>query len=637
MKVVPAEAASPSALEAEEAADDESRAPQSNGEGEPPAEAESAVEDADPDAPADEDVPELPALDTIHGWLALVKPASVLALLREPDFVFVGMSAFAGFRLTPQSYALPLVRSRLAHEIQKHDTLPGRLETLAEAVAEVARGAASAADQPAPKPAPPAAVRAAPDVAALLQAERERVKARQAERDAARLAADSAETARQQAEQAAREADAARALADARAQEQSAKATRQERRVSRLQDEVARLQTERDALQKALRQATTPAPPAARPGAEGAGPAPVPLRDRRTTPSVWQTAAAHLLNRRRYDLALLLAEEVLRLAPGDAAALNLAAQAHEARQEIPQATPFVRQLFDGALEQGRLADAADACLRLLKLTDVAYAERPLRLLLRALRPEDAAAVRALRLGLSRLLSVAPSVHALVAGQITQMASPALAEALMPPPGALGPDDPMPLDLSYTPSAGQLLLAVGAGEEDAVAQARESLGRLSHAHEADYARVRAALAQAAGDDLSLLQPLLRAPRGAAVVDGSNVALHGQEMLANPRPRLRAVRAMRRALLERGFFPVVIIADANLPHHVDEPGALTEMRARREMRLVDAGTVADEVLLREAKRLSAVLVSNDYMTDWDPQGTVPKIRYTFSHTGDVYLDQ
>jgi hypothetical protein len=52
-------------------------------------------------------------------------------------------------------------------------------------------------------------------------------------------------------------------------------------------------------------------------------------------------------------------------------------------------------------------------------------------------------------------------------------------------------------------------------------------------------------------------------------------------------------------------------------------------------VDSGVDADEVLLREAKRFSAPLVTNDYMTDWDPGNEVPKIRFTLSLTGEAYL--
>ena len=72
--------------------------------------------------------------------------------------------------------------------------------------------------------------------------------------------------------------------------------------------------------------------------------------------------------------------------------------------------------------------------------------------------------------------------------------------------------------------------------------------------------------------------------------------------------------------RGYFPVALYADANLPYFIDEPAPLRTMRDGRELTLVDAGTVADEVLLRTAKHLQAPLVTNDKMEDWDPDGEV-----------------
>ena len=61
----------------------------------------------------------------------------------------------------------------------------------------------------------------------------------------------------------------------------------------------------------------------------------------------------------------------------------------------------------------------------------------------------------------------------------------------------------------------------------------------------------------------------------------------------------------------------------------------MQGRGELLLVDAGTVADEVLLRTAKHLGAPLVTNDKMEDWDPKGEVTKVRFTISLSGETHL--
>lgn len=581
------------------------------------------------DAPAAQEDTPPPAPETVHAWLAQIKAAAILALLREPDFAYISMNAFAGVRVNPTNYALPLVRGRLVREAVKNDKFAEKLQSLASA---------AAAPPPLRPEAPLPALSLARDVAAspppptdreLLRAERERGKTVRVERDGARLALADAQAAREQATDAQHQAEAARAEAERLAADVEKEMSRLRRRVERLKEEALSLSAERDTLRKSLRQALSEPrlPP------DGGGEEPQPPA---SSSAVWPEAAQHLLHRRRYDLALILAEEVLRLDARSAAALDMAAQAHEARQQDALAAPFVRALLEQAISEGRLADAAEAWLRLLRLAPTADGEKPLRALLRALRPDDTAGIRQMRVTLSRLQGMAPPAHALVVEQITRLASPALAEALMPPPGALTWDDPLPLGLPLALSARALLEAIDTGDDLLIGEAREAWARLAPGGE-DAERVRLALERAAGDDLSLLQPLLRAPRGPVLVDASNVALHGQEMLARPRPRLRALQAMRRALLRRGWFPVFTIGDANLPHHIDEPGVLADLRARRVVRLVDSGTQADEALLREAKRLSAPLVTNDYMTDWDPQGTVTKIRYTFSHTGDVWFDQ
>lgn len=595
-----------------------------------PSTADPSTADADALSPTDaeDETPPPPAPETVHAWLAQIKAGAILALLREPDFAYLSMNAFAGYRVNAANSALPMVRGRLVREAVKNAEFAAKLQGLAEAAATTPPPAALAAAVLPPAPEPVSTPPPPPD-RELLRLERERAKTLRVQRDGARLALADAQSAREQAADAQHQAEAARTDAERHAADMEKEAARWKRRVERLKDEALALGAERDAARKSLRQALAEPRPDRASGGTDAPPT-------QSASPVWQDAAVHLLHRRRYDLALLLAEEVLRLDARNAAALDMAAQAHEARRQDALAAPFVRALLEQAVSEGRMADAADAWLRTLRLLPPADGEKALRLLLRALRPDDASGVRQMRVVLSRLPSLAPQTYSTVVEQITRLASPALAEALMPPPGALALDDPLPLGLPLPLSARALLSAVDSGDDLLVADAREAWARLAPGSD-DAERVRIVLERAAGDDPSVLQPLLRAPRGPVLVDASNVALHGQEMLARPRPRLRALQAMRRALLKRSWFPVFTIGDANLPHHIDEPDMLADLRARRIVRLVDAGTQADEALLREAKRLSAPLVTNDYMTDWDPQGAVTKIRYTFSHTGEVWFDQ
>jgi len=72
------------------------------------------------------------ALPTTLGWLAQIKAAPVLALLRDPEFALISMRAFTGFRVNAQGYANPIVRSRLAQEAIKDDKFADKLRALAE-------------------------------------------------------------------------------------------------------------------------------------------------------------------------------------------------------------------------------------------------------------------------------------------------------------------------------------------------------------------------------------------------------------------------------------------------------------------------------------------------------------------------
>ena len=182
------------------------------------------------------------------------------------------------------------------------------------------------------------------------------------------------------------------------------------------------------------------------------------------------------------------------------------------------------------------------------------------------------------------------------------------------------------------TARQLLDAIDTGKEPRVTAARAALG---HLRPEDTRRVWAALEQASSEEPARLQPLKHKPRGPVVVDVSNVVWFDQESLVQGQPRLRHLRAMRRTLWARGLFPVLLVADANLPYWIDDAPALKQMQQRGELSLVDAGTVADEVLLRQSKLLGAPLITNDRMTDWDPLGEVTKIRYTISLNGEALL--
>jgi hypothetical protein len=227
-----------------------------------------------------------------------------------------------------------------------------------------------------------------------------------------------------------------------------------------------------------------------------------------------------------------------------------------------------------------------------------------------------------------------SAHARVSGIIEEYAPPSIAAVLFAAERPLGAADPLPFDLPEPVTANALLAAIDAGNTAIVDLARGALGRLLSAGGQQYDRVIAALS-AAGADETYLRPLTKAPRGPVVVDASNVAWHDEGRGMGDRPRLKHILQIRSTLRMRGFFPVVLITDAPLPYTIDDRDSLRRLMGRSEVTVVDTGTDADEVLIREARRLRAPIVTNDYMADWDPDGEIEKIRYAISTGGTVYL--
>ena len=569
-------------------------------------------------APSDTPAPEAEPLDstTVQGWLARLRPAAVLGLLKDPDHSFAVSRVFLGFRPDAKGYANPLVRSRLVQAAVKDAALADKLREMAEA--EPAPAPAVPRTPPTPPQAAPAPDR--PDPVVTVRAERDQ---RRRERDEARQALGLAQAERDAAQKAQRSAEAGRDEAERFARKQAD-------RISRLERQVARAEQTETRLLKALSEdkvSPPPSTPARFPRAAQADAAP--------TVSPWLTAVHHLLDKGKFDAALALAEDVLKADGDDGDALQIASQALEGKKDLRAAAAYSRRLLLVETTRQEMVAAAETLRRLLRQTPRPEGmEAEARQYLSALAPSDGAGVEAGRLLLSRLRGADPYTFGWLANIIVTQT--ALAPVLMPPPGALGPDDPLPLKLGpgMTATARSVIEAVDRGDSlvDAI---RLALLALEAADPETHGRIWAALEQAASDDPARLIPVRRTPRGPAVVDGSNVAWFDQESLVHGQPRLRHLRAVRRALWARGFFPVVLYADANLPYFIDEPGPLRGLRDSRELLLVDAGTQADEVLLRTAKLLGAPLVTNDRMEDWDPEHEVTKVRYTISPGGEAHL--
>lgn len=566
----------------------------------------------------------LPTADEAAAWLAVIKPAAVLALLKETDFRAAVAPAFAGFRPDAKSFSLPLVRTRLAQAASKDQKLAQKLRSLAEAAQEKtaqAQAVSVQADAPDPQtPTPPKAEK--PDPLPALRAERD---ARRRERDAARLELKQVQTERDGAIK-------AQAQAQTERDEFLRQAKKQSERISRLERQAAQARQTEARLVRALNEDKVSPPPAPRSRSAGSEPPQKPL----SADTPWRDAARRLLERGKLKTALALAEDVLKADSENTDALQIAASALEASSEPRPALAFARRLLALQVQQPGNTAAADTLLCVFRLAaSPADAEPDVRAFLAALSVSDSEAVAAARLMLGRLRGVSPAAHGWLAEYLT--ARTTLAPVLMPPPEALGPDDPLPLPifLGRPVTARQIADAVDRAQPALIDAARAALSALGTADPDTSARIWAALEAAASDDPARLTALRRKPRGAAVVDGSNVAWFDQESLVHGQPRLRSLLSMRRTLWTRGFFPVLLYGDANLPYFIDDRPALLALRDRAALTLVDAGTTADEALLRVAKQMGAALITNDKMEDWDPEGEVRKVRYMVSMNGEAHL--
>lgn len=120
----------------------------------------------------------------------------------------------------------------------------------------------------------------------------------------------------------------------------------------------------------------------------------------------------------------------------------------------------------------------------------------------------------------------------------------------------------------------------------------------------------------------------------VVDGANIAYI--EQTSGGKPKVSNIIAVRRALMERGYKPIIII-DASLHHEVDDPQQLEGLIDGQTVHQAPAGVDADYFVLETAEAHDALVVSNDEFEDredkypWIRERRVPLMIVN----GDVML--
>ena len=150
---------------------------------------------------------------------------------------------------------------------------------------------------------------------------------------------------------------------------------------------------------------------------------------------------------------------------------------------------------------------------------------------------------------------------------------------------------------------------------------------------DRAVANALLETIAGLDATAALPLAHAANQPIVVDASNVARHNPDPLAlTSVPQVAQLIRMREYLLGRGFFPVFLIADANLRFVVNDRPAYEALVTRGVVHETPPGTSADEALIAEAHAYYAPLVTNDRMSDWNGRANgIERLNFALLATG------
>ena len=165
-------------------------------------------------------------------------------------------------------------------------------------------------------------------------------------------------------------------------------------------------------------------------------------------------------------------------------------------------------------------------------------------------------------------------------------------------------------------------AVAAGEVALVGKVRQGIALLQ---EQDAPRADALLRAVATIHAPFIEPLLR-EGGPVVVDASNVARFNPDPLSlTETTRLSHLLQMRDYLLRSGYFPVLMIADANLGYYVDDRSGYGKLLAEDVLREVPGNTSADDDIIAQARLQNAPVVSNDTFSDRADTGDLTLLAF------------
>jgi tetratricopeptide (TPR) repeat protein len=346
----------------------------------------------------------------------------------------------------------------------------------------------------------------------------------------------------------------------------------------------------------------------------------------------WAPIVSAMLKKGEYSAAGAFCETLKEMAPENLHARLVLEHVYARTDARDRQIEEALWIADTLSKRGQHARSCAFACRALEADPGSHdAQVRLRKVLEKLNPADEPSAASIRSLFGRMkVSHRPAYRE--AHKVIKQLGKAYLRALEGQPDALHPDKVFELSdekRTMPMSIRRIVQAVDANDTAAVTFVRSGLANLKASHAALYQSIMESLEV---HDGSCVIAVVRDTEP-VVVDGSNVAWHE----TGDKPRLQNILELRKELRSEGYFPVYVYVDAALPYQVGQQSALKQLIEDGVVIASDAGTDADEAIVRQAHELSCPIVTNDRMEDWDPFGEIPKIRFAIDRFGITLYDR
>lgn len=340
----------------------------------------------------------------------------------------------------------------------------------------------------------------------------------------------------------------------------------------------------------------------------------------------WAPVISRLIKARSYGVARVFCESVVATDPDNLHA-HLALEQIYAKIGIPERQIPECLWLAGYLvrEKHILRACAFACRALGADPTSQQAQTQFRRIFETVDLASESTVSGARRLLGRLRLSNALAYRQAMKLVRQMGKPHV-DALQGPKESLHPDKIFTLSdgkRSIQVSTRHIVEAIDANEVVLVEFVRQSLGVLRKSRPALYGSLLSNLQSQDGSYVDVLTSQTEP----VVLDGSNAAWHDNEGGA----RLQNILDLRTELRTEGYFPIYIYVDASLPYQIDNEVSLRHLIDAGAVIAVDSRTDADEAITNKARTLSCAVVTNDRMADWDPDNSIQKIRFEIDRFG------